>query len=76
MPPFATSRTIAATQTHRSTACRASELKIIQEQVGHQYASTTAIYSGVSDEYRNRLVQRALQARHSELWEPEREVVS
>jgi site-specific recombinase XerD len=50
--------------------------RFVQEQVGHQYASTTAIYSGVSDEYRNRLVQRALRARHSELWEPEREVVS
>jgi site-specific recombinase XerD len=33
--------------------------RFVQEQVGHQYASTTAIYSGVSDEYRNRLVQRA-----------------
>ena len=26
-------------------------------QVGHAYASTTAIYTGVSDEYRNRLLQ-------------------
>ncbi|WP_328527036.1 tyrosine-type recombinase/integrase [Kribbella sp. NBC_00359] len=49
--------------------------RFVQEQVGHQYASTTAIYSGVSDEYRNRLVQRALRARHSELWDPEGEVV-
>ncbi len=36
------------------------ELKIMQDQVGHAYASTTAIYTGVSDEYRNRLVQRAM----------------
>ena len=31
-------------------------------------AATTAIYTGVSDEYRNRLLQRAL-GRHPELWE-------
>ncbi len=44
-------------------------LKIMQEQVGHEYASTTAIYTGVSDEYRNRLLQRALKQRHADLWE-------
>jgi site-specific recombinase XerD len=26
----------------------------VQDQVGHAYASTTAIYTGVSDDYRNR----------------------
>lgn len=30
--------------------------RFIQDQVGHCYASTTSIYSHVSDEYRNRLV--------------------
>jgi site-specific recombinase XerD len=30
-------------------------LKIMQDQVGHRHASTTSIYTGVSDEYRNRL---------------------
>ncbi len=44
------------------------ELKIIQEQAGHRYASTTAIYTGVSDDYRNRLVRRSLETR-PELWE-------
>jgi site-specific recombinase XerD len=34
--------------------------RFIQEQVGHRYASTTAIYTGVSDEYRNRLMAQAL----------------
>lgn len=43
--------------------------RFVQEQVGHSYASTTAIYTGVSDEYRNRLLTRALQDRHSDLWD-------
>ncbi|MFJ8659867.1 tyrosine-type recombinase/integrase [Streptomyces sp. NPDC093795] len=42
--------------------------KFVQDQVGHAYASTTAIYSHVSDEYRNRLLRRSLQARHGDLW--------
>ncbi|GGJ56036.1 hypothetical protein GCM10010121_078270 [Streptomyces brasiliensis] len=41
----------------------------MQEQVGHGYASTTAIYTGVSDDYRNRLLERALKERHGDLWE-------
>jgi integrase len=69
MPSSATSRTTTATQTHRSTACQLSELKIIQDQVGHEHASTTSIYTGVSDEYRNRLLQRVLKERHGDLWE-------
>lgn len=39
--------------------------RFVQEQVGHRHASTTAIYEGVSDEYRNRLLQRSLQRRFS-----------
>lgn len=42
--------------------------RFVQDQVGHQTASTTAIYTGVSDEYRNRLLQRSLQNRHDGLW--------
>lgn len=42
--------------------------RFVSEQAGHRYASTTAIYTGVSDDYRNRLVRRSLQAR-PELWE-------
>lgn len=42
--------------------------KFVSTQVGHTYAATTAIYTGVSDEYRNRLLRRALD-RHPDLWE-------
>lgn len=35
--------------------------KFIQDQAGHAYASTTAIYTGVSDEYRNRLLLRSIE---------------
>ena len=42
--------------------------RFVSEQAGHRYASTTAIYTGVSDDYRNRLVRRSLEAR-PELWE-------
>jgi site-specific recombinase XerD len=37
--------------------------RFVQDQVGHSYASTTSIYSHVSDEYRNRLVVGALTKR-------------
>ncbi len=42
--------------------------RFVQDQVGHQYASTTAIYAGVSDDYRHRLIQRALD-RDRHRWE-------
>ena len=37
--------------------------RFVQDQVGHSYASSTAIYSHISDEYRNRLVCKALAKR-------------
>jgi site-specific recombinase XerD len=43
--------------------------RFVQEQVGHAYGSTTAVYTGVSDEYRTRLVQKALRQQLGELWE-------
>ncbi|MFJ9372422.1 tyrosine-type recombinase/integrase [Streptomyces sp. NPDC101455] len=43
--------------------------KFVSIQAGHSHASTTAIYTGVSDEYRNRVIQRALKGRHPDLWE-------
>ncbi|MFI0448490.1 tyrosine-type recombinase/integrase [Actinomadura sp. 6N118] len=43
--------------------------RFVSMQVGHAYASSTAIYTGVSDEYRNRLVQRSMRQRHPDLWE-------
>lgn len=45
--------------------------RFVSEQVGHAYAATTAIYTGVSDEYRNRLLHRALRQRHSDMWNEE-----
>jgi site-specific recombinase XerD len=43
--------------------------RFVSDQVGHTYASTTAIYTGVSDAYRNRLLVRSLRQRHGDLWE-------
>lgn len=60
MPSPATSRTTTATQTHRSTACRVGELKIIQRQVGHRFASTTALYTGVSSDFMNTMMRKVL----------------
>jgi integrase/recombinase XerC len=34
--------------------------RFIQEQVGHAYASTTAIYTAVSNDFKNQMVARAL----------------
>jgi site-specific recombinase XerD len=38
--------------------------RFIQEQVGHSFSSTTAIYVGVSNEYRNRLLTQAVHIRY------------
>ncbi|MGW4873918.1 hypothetical protein [Streptomyces chartreusis] len=57
------------TQTLRSTACRSGELQIIQQQVGHSHASTTAVYMGVSNEYRNRLLEASLKRRLGDDWD-------
>jgi site-specific recombinase XerD len=42
--------------------------KFVQDQAGHAFASTTAIYTGVSDEYRNRLLLRSLE-KNADRWE-------
>jgi hypothetical protein len=67
-----TSGTVSTREHHRSKLRRSRRLKIMQDQVGHAYASTTAIYTGVSDAYRNRLLVRSLQQRHGDLWEANR----
>lgn len=41
--------------------------RFVQDQVGHAQASTTALYTGVSDEFRTRLLARALEAHSDEL---------
>lgn len=43
--------------------------RFVQEQVGHSHASTTAIYMGVSDEYRNTLLAASLKNRLGEDWD-------
>lgn len=34
--------------------------RFVTDQVGHSYAATTAIYTGVSDDYKNRVVAQAI----------------
>ena len=36
------------------------KLKIMQQQVGHCYASTTPLYTSVSSDFRNRTLRAAL----------------
>ena len=43
--------------------------RFAQDQAGHVVASTTAIYTGVSDEFRNRLLKATLAGRYPGLWE-------
>ncbi len=42
--------------------------RFVQEQVGHSHASTTAIYMGVSNEYRNQLLETVMKNRLGEDW--------
>jgi integrase/recombinase XerD len=46
--------------------------RFVQDQAGHAYASTLAIYTGVSDEYRNRLLREKLSQRYTGLWEDQK----
>ena len=39
-----------------------TRLKIMQQQVGHEHASTTSIYTCVSSDFRTRTLRRALDA--------------
>ncbi len=43
--------------------------RFVQEQVGHSHASTTAIYTGVSNEYRNKLLERAMRSILGSSWD-------
>ena len=56
------SRTTTTTQTPRSAPCPSSGLKIMQDQLGHEHASTTSIYTCVSSDFRTRTLRRALDA--------------
>lgn len=41
--------------------------RFVQEQAGHSYASTTAIYTSVSDDFKNRILARALTRAYGDL---------
>lgn len=43
--------------------------RFIQEQVGHAHSSTTSIYIGVSNEYRNKLLTQSIHARYGRVLE-------
>jgi hypothetical protein len=53
-------RTLSAPQTPRPESRKLIKLKIIQEQAGHSGASTTAIYTTVGQDARNRMLRAAL----------------
>jgi integrase len=52
--------TATTTQTPRPSARPAMKLKIIQQQVGHDCDSSTAIYTHVSDDFMNTALSKAL----------------
>jgi integrase/recombinase XerC len=54
------SRTAAPTQNRTSAAYDASELKIIQEAVGHRCDTSTAIYTHVSSDFMNTALRKAI----------------
>ena len=62
MRPPDTSTTTSTMEHRRSQHCLINKLKIIQEQAGHDHASTTSIYTCVSSDYRTRTLRRALDA--------------
>src|ERR1017187_10872425 len=53
-------RTLSAPQTPRPGSEKLIKLKIIQEQAGHSWASTTATYTTVGQDARNRMLRAAL----------------
>lgn len=68
---WVTSRAMSAPQTPRSESEKLIKLKIIQDQAGHEYASTTAIYTN-SRELRTRTLSRAMEAAAQAALAPER----
>jgi len=62
MPLPETSWTPSTTKSRRSQLRVSGQLKIMQQQAGHEHASTTAIYTCVSSDFRTRTLRRALDA--------------
>jgi hypothetical protein len=60
MHPPETSRTTSTTEHRRSQTRTSPRLKIMQQQVGHSWASTTAIYTTVGADAKNQMLRSAL----------------
>ena len=63
MPPSCTSRTHPPTQNRRPEAHQPDGLKIMQKQVGHSYSSTTALYTSVSADFKQKTIQKMIAQR-------------
>jgi integrase len=63
MPPLCTYRTQPPPQNCRSEAHQPDALKIIQQQVGHSYSSTTALYTSVSADFKQKTIQKMIAQR-------------
>jgi hypothetical protein len=57
---YASTKTLSPQRTSRSQAHSMIRLKIMQQQVGHESDSSTAIYTHVSDDFMNTMLRRAL----------------
>ncbi|MFI2214919.1 tyrosine-type recombinase/integrase [Streptomyces sp. NPDC020141] len=44
-------------------------MRFVQEQVGHSHGATTALYTVVSNEFRNTLLEASMRKRLGEVWE-------
>lgn len=55
--------TLSPTQTRWSKPQMSLGLKIIQEQLGHSYASTTSLYTSVSSDFKQRVIQQMITRR-------------
>ena len=60
MTPPQTSTTTSTTKHRRSKPRIGQRLKIMQGQAGHSWASTTAVYTTVGQDARNRMLRVAL----------------
>jgi integrase len=73
-PPYQSdaSASVFSTQTYWSAERSPSELKIIQAQSGHVHATTTTIYSHVSDDFMTTTLNDALMdGAPDDLWKAE-----
>ena len=70
MRPSPVSTTPSARNRRRSRPRKTDQLKIMQHQVGHEHASTTAIYTCVSSDFRTRTLRRALDATLTQALDP------